>query len=437
MHRLTIHNFGPIRDATIELAPFLVLIGPQASGKSTISKLVYYFLQVRDEVTAFVAEAADQKYPRGDSWALKKRLRNRFVEFWGPIPQPPDVCITYEYRPGYDLTITLDQEQHKYVTPRFSSPAWSDISRALRETREEFKTQSTPPEFISGVRRLASEHRQATLLRSAREKCNAIFSYDKELLFIPAGRSLLSTLADQIQYIHPHMLDYPMRQFVEFVNASRAFFDRSLDDIIRERQALSSTPVWFSAVRRAQSLVRKILQGEYRYDREGGKLFITPEVFTKINYASSGQQEAVWILLSLFLLVLEQTKTGVFIEEPEAHLFPSAQNDVIRFATFVHNAIGCDFVVTTHSPYLLSCVNNLLYAGELAGTVPAEQVVEVVPQYLWLSRQNVAGYFVGNGGTAALFSSEAPILRTELLDTASEEVNEEYLRLLSLEQGGE
>ena len=37
---LKIRNFGPVKDAVIELKPFLVLIGGQGTGKSTIAKLL-------------------------------------------------------------------------------------------------------------------------------------------------------------------------------------------------------------------------------------------------------------------------------------------------------------------------------------------------------------------------------------------------------------
>lgn len=43
MNFLKIKNFGPVKDATIELKPFLVLIGGQGTGKSTIAKLLSIF----------------------------------------------------------------------------------------------------------------------------------------------------------------------------------------------------------------------------------------------------------------------------------------------------------------------------------------------------------------------------------------------------------
>lgn len=435
MQRLKVHNFGPIGDATVDVEPILVLIGPQGSGKSTISKLVYYFLHVRDEVTAFIIEAAETGDLDNAEWRLYKRLRNRFVEFWGPTPQLPDVSISYQYGPEHSMHITLDKDQHRYVTPRFAPETWNQIREVLREARSHFGDGSARSTFLSAVGKLAAERQRSVALELVRDKCAAIFGYDKELLFIPAGRSVLSTLADQIQYIHPHKLDYPMRQFVETINASNAYFGRSLDDLVREKQALSSASIWFSVVRKSQTYVRRILKGEYRHDAEGGKLFITPTIFTKINYASSGQQEAVWILLSLFLLVLERSKALVVIEEPEAHLFPDAQNEIVRFITLVHNTIGCDFIITTHSPYLLECMNNLLYASDLARSVSPGAVEQVVPKESWLDPAKVSGYFVADGGVTPLIAEGVPAFRSELLDSVTEKINDEYQSLLSLERG--
>jgi predicted ATPase len=43
MQRLVIRNFGPIKKLDLKIKDFLVFIGAQASGKSTISKSIYFF----------------------------------------------------------------------------------------------------------------------------------------------------------------------------------------------------------------------------------------------------------------------------------------------------------------------------------------------------------------------------------------------------------
>ena len=109
VHRLIVRDFGPIQQATVDVARFLLFIGPQASGKSTLSKLIYYFLHVRDEVIRFIYEAADGPETHQLSHMLKKRLRNRFVEFFGPAPQPTNVAIEYRYTEDCQLKVALDQ----------------------------------------------------------------------------------------------------------------------------------------------------------------------------------------------------------------------------------------------------------------------------------------------------------------------------------------
>ena len=47
---ISIRNFGPIRQAEIDVNDLTILIGEQASGKSTIAKLVYFFKSLRNDL---------------------------------------------------------------------------------------------------------------------------------------------------------------------------------------------------------------------------------------------------------------------------------------------------------------------------------------------------------------------------------------------------
>lgn len=50
MHKLHIENFGPIKKCEFTVDDFCVLTGAQASGKSTIAKVIFYFRTVADEI---------------------------------------------------------------------------------------------------------------------------------------------------------------------------------------------------------------------------------------------------------------------------------------------------------------------------------------------------------------------------------------------------
>ena len=69
------------------------------------------------------------------------------------------------------------------------------------------------------------------------------------------------------------------------------------------------------------------LKGDYQYN--AGKEYIIAkdkELHNEkipINFASSGQQEVLWLLNQLYILMLKKEKAFVIIEEPEAHLYPN------------------------------------------------------------------------------------------------------------------
>ncbi len=47
MHKIQIKNFGPIKDFKADIKDCFVFIGPQGSGKSTISKAIYFFKSLK------------------------------------------------------------------------------------------------------------------------------------------------------------------------------------------------------------------------------------------------------------------------------------------------------------------------------------------------------------------------------------------------------
>ena len=57
MQKIIIKNFRQISYAEIEIKDFLFLIGEQASGKSTIAKLIYFFKSLKQDYFNLLYEA--------------------------------------------------------------------------------------------------------------------------------------------------------------------------------------------------------------------------------------------------------------------------------------------------------------------------------------------------------------------------------------------
>ena len=154
--------------------------------------------------------------------------------------------------------------------------------------------------------------------------------------------------------------------------------------------------------------------------------------YVKLNYASSGQQEVVWILNVLFYYLLNGESTYFIIEEPESHLFPNSQKLVMEFIALVCNGNGNQLFLTTHSPYILGTINNLLYADKVSKDVDESQLSRIISKNKWLNYDKVNAIFVQNGKIKSCLDEEFKSIENEVIDGVSEQINEDYDKMLEL-----
>jgi hypothetical protein len=144
--------------------------------------------------------------------------------------------------------------------------------------------------------------------------------------------------------------DYHLKEFKAFIDVLPRLLSRKLE------------------------IINSILKAEISF--EDGSLFFKSEDGRKvpIKKASSGQQEIVYLLLLLDALGNFNYTYGIyhsiFIEEPEAQIFPLNQKQVIELIVEIFNKLKNNenpvrFFITTHSPYILNALNNILQKGAL------------------------------------------------------------------------
>ena len=112
MQKLIIKNFGPIKDVELDVNDFMVFIGPQASGKSTISKTLYFFRLIRTEFAAFFDEKFVQKeisqYDILDGEELKARISTLFFRIFELSNYYSNSSyLSFEYQDGVSIVLTV------------------------------------------------------------------------------------------------------------------------------------------------------------------------------------------------------------------------------------------------------------------------------------------------------------------------------------------
>lgn len=85
-----------------------------------------------------------------------------------------------------------------------------------------------------------------------------------------------------------------------------------------------------------------------------------------------------------------------------------------------------------HSPYILTTLNNLLYASEL-GKKKRDQVRKVIPMKYWVQFEDVGAWFVKNGTVTSIMDKKLKQIKAEKIDEVSRRLNRDYDKLLDLE----
>jgi hypothetical protein len=68
--------------------------------------------------------------------------------------------------------------------------------------------------------------------------------------------------------------------------------------------------------------------------------------------------------------------------------------------------------ITTHSPYVLTSLNNLLYAYQV-GKKKEAAVQQLIPKHNWVSFEDIGAWFVKNGTvTSILDKKNKPMMHT-------------------------
>lgn len=147
--------------------------------------------------------------------------------------------------------------------------------------------------------------------------------------------------------------------------------------------------------------------------------------------ASSGIQSVIPLLMVIDYITKEQPNTHFVIEEPELNLFPETQVNLLH-----HMVDKCrQLTVTTHSPYLLSALNNMIEAGNILKLHPEkeEEIAAFIPKECWVDFDRLTAYKIENGTIISILDEEFAIIVADQIDATSDEQSRIFSALLDLE----
>lgn len=425
LHRVSIRKLGPVRECEIEIKQFNVFTGPQSSGKSTIAKAIYYARSMKQDILNIMMQGGPAGYigNKSERWlsTMQQFMRDKFLQIFGTSwIMPEDMELRYTFEEEKDIHVLLKED--KYNSGK--NYIYIEFGNGIVEYFYELDRRTVPEPT-------------AEQMEAERKILSRVLNDPYETVYIPAGRSLITLLSDQLNYIflnnaQMRTIDYVTKKFIENILRIKPIFSHGMEGYLEEiknapelcRKYVENRPV----INLLIDCVKKVVQGSYRYVDGEERLYLDEKKYVKISFVSSGQQEIVWVFNLLFYYLANDKRVFVILEEPESHLYPDSQRLTGEFLGAFLNSGRNAILVTTHSPYLLGTFNYMLQAGQCSRVTPAaERVKKVLRKRFWLVTDEVKAYFInGHKIENALDEEDAELIliRNELIDEASEKINE-------------
>ena len=426
MERLIIHNLGPVDECDIDIENYMVFTGPQASGKSTVAKAFFFFNDLENALRHIFYNRFIKMENNAKSLEelFRSEIRVKFVQVYGDDLIYGKAGFQLKYFYDSEMSISICREEENRSPDAMRVEISDGIIRYIDKVEEWCKSCNDPMELSLNIG----------------FRLTGVLGKTRNVVYIPAGRSVLTSLRSQIDYVYLSMehnqrdeIDYGMRYFIEMAIKIRSLFENGPKGLYKKSKNSGDLKISENIVERAISLMDNILQGQYRNSSGIDYLDILDSHSIHLSHASSGQQEAVWILNFLYYYFLREESTMFIIEEPESHLFPNAQKLITEFITLVKNGKN-SVVLTTHSPFVLGSINNLLYANRVSRMVDIGKLDHIIPKELWLDFDELGAYYIENGKFHNMKDPEYEDIDHGLIDRTSVDINDAYDQMIELKE---
>jgi AAA15 family ATPase/GTPase len=235
--------------------------------------------------------------------------------------------------------------------------------------------------------------------------------YAYNSIYIPSERIAFSTISQYISRLISNNISIPNR-----IGAFEAKFEEA-------RSTLKKYPIDF-------------LDIVYEYDGTNDYIMFSNGQRVKLSQVSGGLQSIVPLILVVYFGTKrnDETRNMFVIEEPEMNIYPSTQKALIEYVLGRVNQSQDQIVITTHSPYIITALDNLIQARSAVDSNSAieEAVNDLVPSRYWININGVSCYYFDNGGCKSTMDDEIGSIGPSHIDEVSTEISNTFERLLAL-----
>lgn len=369
-------NYHAIENAEITLDGITVLAGENGSGKSTISRWLYYLIRGTNEYEMFVEKEALSEIR---SMLDSIRRASMAIDYENGIRSTQTRQVLNEI---WSVGIESYQEKFNAIVDSFIDSLFEELSSrrypnsALRRLSSIFQFELTKDDNIDSVlNRISFQlHRdyQEILLHSIEQKKRRDTSSLTKVVRNIASPgdgwpNEMSLSEDRLPLINK-------RGFREPVMLNRAIYygtqrtissleyDSEFDKLLR--RSLAGSTNMLGAIRMR---IQNIINGTITYEDESTLLMDEPGLYyhrKTDNLRIPLKQAATGITSFAYLLQLLnngylQKDTLLIIDEPEAHLHPQWIVEYAKLLVLLNKKIDIKILISSHNPDMVSAIQSI------------------------------------------------------------------------------
>lgn len=424
MERLKIRNFGPVLsgfsespDGYFDINNVSIFIGNQGTGKSTVAKIYSTFAWLEKVLVQNRYEKADFAFEEFQDLCENQRIpKSYFTDETelGYKGSAYEFCVN-----GTKFNIHPNLKNSNYICPKIM---YVPSERNLLSVLEH-------PDQIKQLPQMVKDF--------SIELKNAHLWLKKHSNLSFLGYDIKYNENEDVDYIKPKDFDENEKDGDSFV--FKGFF-KSIP-ITKASSGLQSAIPLISVTDYLANKIEKDILKRIRDLDASRQNFVVKN----INNASLVEKVKLYLTSNIDKNFSENEKSELaqslskyvnscfinIVEEPEQNLFPESQIEILETLLIHKRRKGDKLVVTTHSPYILSALNNYIYAKEIYST--SKKAIKEIPQNLFVDINEVSAYKLEDGKIHNIIDNECKLIDASAIDSCSSKINKIYSDLMELD----
>lgn len=357
---LNIKNFGPIKEANLNIRKINVVIGKNSTGKSTSSKILYCFLNAASSEGIKLANKSIKDKLLKFVWVWSNRISDEDSEAFNKLNDLHFRLMSHNLEDSFEKEYDALADLISVLDQKFKEKYLMDLDKIAKLIQ--FNKQNNARYFSVSAALLKSEFdfeldKNAIIKLSVKNgesfNSNLIFRSD-DIKGKVSGDVLYSINYPKIVYIDStsifeinkkyskndfHHLNLLYDKLLNFEEVNDVYDDIYNDKIIKFKEKFDY-----------------LVNGQFKFDYKNNEfIFVSENKKYSMNNTSSGLKQ-----LGILQVLLENRElvedSFLIIDEPEVNLHPEWQVKFAELLILLVKELNISLYINTHSPFLAEAI---------------------------------------------------------------------------------